>query len=241
MKRLMTALLCGALATSMAVPAGAQSYNDRNAQYQNDRSSYDAQMSDYNAAKAQYERDRAAYDRRYGRGAYERYNGRFDRPVPAYDDRYAGGPNGGPGYGGPGYGPSSSCAQAKSDAKGGRAAGTILGALIGGAIGSNVAAGGHRGDGTALGAVVGGVIGNKVGGDTKAGAYSAACDANGYYYSYDQTYPYREGRDGVPRGQYNSRYYSDRNCRLAPAQGDNGEYRYMRVCPDSSGRYRTAG
>jgi hypothetical protein len=236
MKRLMTALLCGALATSMAAPAFAQqSYYDRNAQYQSDRGDYDAQMRDYNAAKDQYERDRAAYDRRYGRGSYDRYYGTFNRPMPgpAYSGDYRDSNAVAPSY-------SQSCAEAKSEAKGKRAAGTIIGALIGGAIGSNVAAGGHRGDGTALGAVVGGVIGNKVGGDTKAGSYSAACDANGYYYSYDQTSPYREGRDGVPRGAYDRSYYSQRNCRLAPAQTDTGEYRYVRVCPDANGRYRVA-
>lgn len=235
MKRLMTCLMAGAMAATMTVPATAQSYYDRNAQYESDRASYDAQMRDYNRAKDQYERDRAAYDRRYGYGAYERYYGPFSRPMPAYRGSYA------PTYATVPDAPSAACAQAKSDAKSGRAAGTILGALIGGAIGSNVAASGHRGDGTALGAVVGGVIGNKVGGDTKAGAYAAYCDRDGWYYSYDQTYPYREGRDGVPRGRYDTRYYSDRNCRLAPADAGNGEYRYVRVCPDPNGRYRMVG
>jgi hypothetical protein len=115
-----------------------------------------------------------------------------------------------------------------------------LGAIIGGALGSNIAASGHRNDGTALGAVVGGAIGNQVGGNTSAGRYAASCDAQGAYYSYEQTFPYREGSNGVPRGRYSSSYYTNNRCRLAPAQTAQGDYAYIRVCPDRDGRYRVA-
>jgi Ni/Co efflux regulator RcnB len=243
MKRLVTALLASAMAASMTLPAAAQSYQDRQSayadrqdQYQADQAAYDAQMRDYNSARDQYDRDRAAYDRRYGEGAYVRTYGQFNRPYPprgpAYVDASASVP--------PPAAGSASCAEARADAKSSRVGGTILGAIIGGALGSNIAAGGHRNDGTLLGAGVGAVIGNKAGGNTKAGAYAAACDHDGSYYTYDQTYPYREGRDWVPRGERPTRYYTENRCRLAPAQTDSGEYRYVRVCPDRDGRYRLA-
>jgi hypothetical protein len=261
MNRLANLLLASTLAASMTIPAAASaqdsyryrsdqyqdssrdrndqpqdSYRDRNDQYQADQAAYNAQMRDYNAARDQYDRDRAAYDRRYGSGSYERTYGRFDRDAPspsrAYVDTTATLPPPSPEAG--------ACAQARADAKSSRIGGTVLGAIIGGALGSNIAAGGHRNDGTLVGAAVGGVIGNKAGGNTRAGRYSAACDHQGSYYTYDQTYPYREGRDWVPRGDHPARYYSQNRCRLAPAETDSGEYRYVRVCPDHDGRYRLA-
>lgn len=244
MNRFATVLLASALAASTTIPAAAQSYYDRdnqysdrsdryadrNDQYQADRAAYDAQVRAYEDARAQYERDRANYDRRYGSGSYERIYGRFDRPYPAqtYVDATATVPAPQPG----------ACAQARADAKSSRIGGTLLGAIVGGALGSNIAAGGHRNDGTAVGAVVGGLIGNKVGGDTKAGSYAALCDRGGAYYTYDQTFPYREGRDGVVRGRYAYSYYNEHRCRLAPARTDDGDYAYVRVCPDRDGRYR---
>jgi hypothetical protein len=238
MKRLVTALLVGAMVVTSTVPALAQdSYSDRNAQYQADQAAYDAQMRDYNAARDQYDRDRAAYDARYGDGAYVRTYGNFNRPYPPRGPAYVGAsaqippPPPPPG--------AAACAEARADAKSSRVGGTILGAIIGGALGSNLARG-NRGAGTLVGAGIGGAIGNKAGGDTKAGAYAAACDHDGAYFTYDQTYPYREGPDWVPRGERPARYYRDNRCRLAPAQTDTGEYRYVRVCPDRDGRYRLA-
>ena len=245
MKRLVTALLAGAMLASTTIPAVAQDnyrdrqndYADRQDQYQADQATYDAQMRDYNAAREQYDRDRAAYDRRYGEGAYIRAYGDFNRPYPARGQADVGASAQIPPPPGPGR---EACAEARADAKSSRVGGTILGAIIGGALGSNIAASGHRNDGTLLGAAVGGAIGNKAGGNTKAGAYAAACDHDGSYYTYDQTYPYREGRNWVPRGERPTRYYIDNRCRLAPAQTDTGEYRYVRVCPDRDGRYRLA-
>jgi hypothetical protein len=251
MNRFANLLLASTLAASMTIPAvtaSAQdsypdrgppqgpSYADRNDQYQADQAAYDAQMRDYNAARDQYEHDRAAYDRRYGDGSYERTYGPFGRYAPppprSYVDASASVPEPAPG--------SAACADARADAKSNRVGGTLLGAVIGGALGSNLAGRHDRGAGTVLGAVAGGAIGNSVGGNTKAGHYAALCDRRGAYFTYDQTYPYREGPDWVPPGDRPSHYYTDNHCRLAPAETDTGEYRYVRVCPDEDGRYRLA-
>jgi hypothetical protein len=246
MNRIANLLLASTLAASMTIPAvtasAQDSYRDRDSQYQADQAAYNAQMRDYNAARDQYDRDRSAYDRRYGEGSYERTYGRFNRDAPReYGDRD--GPRSYVDANATVQGPppgSASCAEARADAKSGRIGGTLLGAVIGGALGSNIAAGGHRSDGTLVGAGVGALVGNKLGGNTKAGAYAAQCDHQGAYFTYDQTQPYREGRDWVPRGSHPTRYYTDNRCRLAPAQTDTGEYRYVRVCPDHDGRYRLA-
>jgi hypothetical protein len=78
------------------------------------------------------------------------------------------------------------------------------------------------------------------------GRSTAKCDARGYYFSYADTIPYREGMyDRRYRsGRYSSGYYMGQRCRLAPAPidwGDRVDYRYVRVCPDADGRYRITG
>ncbi len=96
---------------------------------------------------------------------------------------------------------------------------------------------GDRTEGAVLGAVAGGALGAAVG----SSAATARCDTRGYYFSYDQTYPYREVADNGYGGRSNYGYYRDRRCRLAVAPAYvNGytDYRYVRVCPDGSGRYR---
>src|SRR5690606_33964561 len=111
----------------------------------------------------------------------------------------------------------------------------VIGALAGAALGSNVAARNARTEGAVLGGLVGAALGAAVGRST------AQCDDGGYYYSYDQTVPYREGyydANGVWRngGQYS--YYERQGCRLAAAPAYSGgatDYRYVRVCPDGSG------
>lgn len=209
-------------------------YQRQQQDYQGRREDYDAQRRAYEAKRDQYLRDQAAYDRRYGRGAYVRQYGewRYDpyannantygRDV-AYSsgyDRYRDSP----------------CEQNKD---GRTAVGAIIGALAGAAIGSNVASSGVKTEGAVLGALVGGGIGGSVGRNT------ARCDDNGYWYSKDQTISYREAgynRNRSSRYAYNQ--YSRRGCRLAPAPVEyNGrvEDRYVRVCPDGSGRYRITG
>lgn len=247
------------LATILALGAGtvatAQTYgtpgNDdwraQQSQYQAQRDAYDARQdnyeaekADYEARRAQWERDRAAYDARYGYGAYVRRYGewRYEGYRPAnggYGPGYA------QGYGGQGYGDQdyryrdNPCERRRSN---NTTAGGVIGALAGAAIGSNVAARNARTEGAVLGALVGAGVGASVGRST------AQCDTNGYYYSYNQTYPYNEGgyyRGASTSGQYNYRWYARRGCRLAVAPayyGGRQDYRYVRVCPDNRGRYR---
>lgn len=126
------------------------------------------------------------------------------------------------------------CADRSSDRA---ATGGIIGALAGAAIGSNVAGRGSHTEGAVLGAVAGGVVGAGI------ASSSARCDGGGYYYSYNQTRPYRESSDyrGQRSGQYDYSHYRSNGCRLviAPARWNGGEEtRYARACPDSYGRYR---
>ncbi|MDB5433571.1 MAG: hypothetical protein JWP35_4687 [Caulobacter sp.] len=209
-----------------------QDYANRQADYADKQDDYQRRQAAYQQQRADYERARADYDARYGYGAYVRRYGSFENRYPAeaatdypsdvaYNDYY------GPYRGSP-------CEQQRSDRTVG---GGLIGALAGAAIGSNLAGHGVRTEGAVLGAVAGGVIGANVGRST------ARCDTSGYYYGYEQTYPYREsGYDRRARsGRYGYSYYSSRRCRLAiaPAQyGDDMDYRYVRVCPDGRGRYR---
>jgi hypothetical protein len=239
MKTLKIALVAAA-AISVSAPAFAQyqptdqyrrdmnQYQADRAAYQDQREGYDQARAAYDARRDRYERDRARYDARYGYGAYARNYG----PAPVWDqaqwDRNDANS----------YGRDTSyvdpCAGSKSN---GKVAGGLIGALAGAALGSNVAANGRGTEGAVLGAVVGGVVGANVG---KAAAKSR-CDEAGYYYNYADTMPYRENRY-ARSGEYDSSYYNRQRCRLAPAPVDRtGDVRYVRVCPDGSGRYRITG
>ncbi len=209
-------------------------YQRQRGAYQDRRADYDAQRRAYESRRRQYLRDQAAYDRRYGRGAYVRQYGewRWDPYAPSadyygrdvsYNDAYA---------------PyrDSPCEQRRDNRS---VAGALIGALAGAAIGSNVAATDVQTEGAVLGALVGAGVGGSVGRST------ANCDANGYYWRRDQTISYRESRGyrerGFRSGRYDYRDYARRGCRLAPAPvewGGRTDYRYVRVCPDSRGRYR---
>ncbi|MET3528458.1 hypothetical protein [Phenylobacterium koreense] len=181
---------------------------------------YDPARADYERRLADYDRARADYDRRWGPGAYARAYG----PPPAWSagdyatDTSAFVSN------------DPSCTNSKTNRS---IAGSVIGALIGSALGSNIAARGVRTEGAVLGALVGGGVGLGV------GRASARCDEHGYYFSYDQTVPYRESDYDRARrsGQYDYSYYDAQRCRLAPAPAGD-QYRYVRVCPDSQGRYR---
>jgi len=180
----------------------------------------DPARADYERRLADYDRARAEYDRRWGDGAYARAYG----PPPAWN---AGDYGRDVAY----VSNDPSCTNSKTNRS---IAGSVIGALIGSALGSNIAASGVRTEGAVLGALVGGGIGLGV------GRASAKCDEHGYYYSYDQTVPYRESDYDRARrsGQYDYAYYEDQRCRLAPAPVSGDQYRYVRVCPDSQGRYR---
>ena len=115
----------------------------------------------------------------------------------------------------------------------------MIGALLGAVAGSNLAARNAKPEGTVLGALVGAGIGASIGNASAKGR----CDANGQYWTQDETVAYRESSRYRASSDTAYRNYSKR-CRLAPADTDyNGrtETRYVRVCPDSEGRYRVQG
>jgi hypothetical protein len=200
-----------------------QDYEDRSAAaqarrdtYQVQREGYQDQRDRYDNDRDAYERERDAYDARYGAGSWERRYGYSYRRRDDYYRPYAASP----------------CERRSSS---NTAAGGVIGALAGAAIGSNLAGRGDRTAGAVLGAVAGGVAGAAIGSST------ARCDTRGYYFTYDQTYPYRDSSYARDR-RYD--YYSRRGCRLAQAPAYvNGstDYRYVRVCPDGDGRFRITG
>lgn len=247
MKTPLTVAVASVLALGTASTAGAQTYGQAYDAYRAQRDSYYQQQQDYaqrsadyaarrqayDDARARYERDRASYDARWGYGAYERRYGafRYDAyPSSAYDY----------GYDASAYAPyrNHPCEQRRDS---NQVAGGLIGALAGAALGSNVAAANARTEGAVLGGLVGAAIGANIGRET------AQCDNDGYYFTYDQTRPYRDGYyDNRGRWRRGSRqsYYEGRRCRLAPAPatwGGRTEYRYVRVCPDREGRYRITG
>jgi hypothetical protein len=246
----LTAVLAAALAMTAGPaalgqpydPEASQRYQEQQSQYQDAQADYQSRQRDYQRQqeayrerREAYEQARADYDARYGYGAYARRYGSFESRYPAYDASDYGRDVGYNDY----YAPyrNSPCEQRRSDRQ---VAGGLIGALAGAAIGSNIGGHGARTEGAVLGAVAGGLVGANI------GRSSAQCDNVGYYYRYDQTYPYRESSwDRRARsGRYDYRWYSSRRCRLAvaPTQyGDDMDYRYVRVCPDGSGRYRITG
>jgi hypothetical protein len=247
-----------ALALAMAAPASAQyygspyrptdSYIQAQRDYQAQRDQYEAQRydyanrsADYRAARAAYERRmadwearRAAYDARYGYGSYVRVYG----PAPVWDEsRWA---YVGPSYAGApaaGYYGSNASAYAAPIRCNNNSAVTagIIGALAGSVLGSNVASHGNRTEGAVLGGVVGAGVGAAIGHAND----KYKCDAQGAYWSYSDTVPYRTS-DAVYRDNRYT-YYQRRGCRLAPAPVTDTDYRYVRVCPDGDGRYRITG
>lgn len=219
-------------------------YRDAQSDYQRRTDDYEHRQDAYERDRARFEHERAEYDERYGAGAFERYY-RVHRDE--YESRY------GPGSFDRDFAErryadrradvdyyrdyrSSPCEERRRDRA---VAGGVIGALAGAALGSGVASGGGRLGGGIIGAVLGGAVGSSI------GKSSAQCDEVGYYFNYDQTYPYREGEWEHGRsGRYDYDYYSSHGCRLAVAPahfGDEDDYRYVRVCPDDHGRYRFTG
>lgn len=214
-----TSLTIAALATAGTVMAAPTTYDPDYArsveQYENQRDAYSRSQADYARRQNDYEirrreyvRAQREYDRRYGYGAYERQYGVF-----RYENSDRGAYR------------ASSYDNCRSSRDNRTAGGAVLGAIAGAVIGSNVAARGNRTEGAIVGGVVGGVAGGAIGRST------ARCDSTGYYYSYSDTRPYESRYAG---GRYQSDYYMSRRCRVAYDQ----DGRYLRVCPDRSGRYR---
>ena len=223
--------------------AARREWQQREAAYQQRQAAYQQRRSDYEQRRAQWERDRADFDRRNGNGAYIRRYGewRYDP-----DGRTGGGyGNDRDGYGNDRDGRDyyadwrdDRCERREDRSK---VVGGLIGALAGAAIGNNVAATNSQTEGTVLGALVGGAIGANI------GEKAADCDDDGYYYTYAQTYDYREPRtyrSGQRSGRYDRSWYINNRCRLAVAPteyGGRSDYRYVRVCPDRRGRYRITG
>lgn len=216
-------------------------YEARKDAYDARRDNYEASSANYRAARIDYERRRAAwerarsdYDARYGYGAYLRTYG----PAPMWDTArwgpYDTPPSAGY-YGRPSsYTATVTCRNDHSSAT----AGTILGAIAGAALGSNMSAPGRHSENAVLGGVIGGGIGAAIG--NAQDRYK--CDNRGPYFGYGDTIAYRED-PGYRSGRYDYGYYVRMRCRLAPAPVDyeGRDYRYVRVCPDSQGRYRVTG
>ena len=256
-----------AIALAIALPSGAQPYREtleseraradydaRRAEYEAKSNEYEAKKSEYDARRENYDeaqrnnsdarreynrrysewaRAQAIYDRRYGRGSYARMYAR-----PTWDEGYWSSYSPPPyvGY----YGREPAQQRALRCSSSSTVTGGLIGALAGAILGSSVASRGVRTEGAVLGGVVGGVIGGSVG--NSRGDDSYKCDRFGPYFTYDDTIPYREGRRRY-RSNYDSDYYSGQNCRLAAAPIDSygRDLRYIRVCPDSYGRFRITG
>jgi len=259
MKRMMKIGLASALALATAAPVAAQQYRPTD-EYQRQQREYDAQRDqyerqrdqyqdtqqnyrearrDYRSARRDYElrlaewnRARAIYDRRYGYGSYARM---YPRPVwdQSYWTRYEPPPYAGY-YGRPASATNIPCSRDNSST----VAGGLIGALAGAVLGSQIAGRGDRTEGAVLGGVAGAVVGGAVGNANDR----YKCDARGPYFSYDETVPYREGRRRFSSA-YDYGYYERQRCRLAAAPVDayGRDVRYVRVCPDSEGRYRITG
>jgi hypothetical protein len=87
-------------------------------------------------------------------------------------------------------------------------------------------------------AVLGSAVSNSLGARTTS---NVKCDSYGPYYTRSQTQAYREGYyDQYGRWITTPTPPQYARCRLAPAPTTayGSEYRLVRVCPDSSGRYR---
>jgi hypothetical protein len=242
MKSPFSLAVAGLLAASMAQPAFAQPYVSAEAQYQQQMREYERQRQIYEQNQRDYEARYGAYQRGYTPPPDPRYDPRYDdRPYDnrPYDNRYADNRR----YDDPYRAYANSPCERRGSSSGNTAAGTIIGALIGGALGANIASEKVETEGAVLGAVVGGAIGAGIANSADNNRYVAQCDARGYYFTYEQTYPYREDYSmrGRRSGQYDATYYSRQRCRLAVGPADiNGrsDYRYVRVCPDRDNRYR---
>ena len=225
-----------------AYDARRDAYEARRDHYDAQREGYAQARADYDARMAAWQRARDRYDRIHGYGAYVRIY-----PMPVWDSA-----RWGPVYGAQTYVPAypayrapdagyyarnSSYTECRNDHSG-RTAGAVLGGLAGAVLGSNLSAPGRHGENAAIGGVLGAVVGGAVG--NAHDRYK--CDTRGPYFAYGDTIAYRED-PSYRSGRYDEGYYVRMRCRLAPAPVDayGNDVRYVRVCPDSSGRYRITG
>ena len=206
-----------------------EDYREARRDYRESRRNYRQARADYDRRLSEWERARTIYDRRHGYGAYARM---YPRPV---WDQTAWSRYETPPYAG--YYGSNVTANVRCDSNS-TVAGGLIGALAGAVLGSNVAARNARTEGAVLGGLVGAGVGAAVGNAND----KYKCDNRGPYFSYDETMPYREGRQRYSSA-YDRTYYDRQRCRLAPAPVDayGRDVRYVRVCPDADGRYRITG
>ena len=217
--------ICASLAVLAAIGAGASTAqaqangpcgDQRQQNYQHLQDQYQDAQSRYQDQARDYAAKRETYEHQHG--AYGRDFGRavvyrgYD-PYAAYRDN--------------------ACERRAGDDA---MAGGVIGALAGGALGSGMDREGDGPWGTFAGAVLGGAVGAEI------GRSAAGCDDRGYFFTYYQTFPYREGGwERGPSGRHDNGFYAGRGCRLAiaPARiGGHTEDRYARVCPDPDDHYR---
>lgn len=205
-------------------------YRARRQDYEARRDVYEDQQAAVEAQREAYFRARDAYDARWGLGAYDRTRppGYIPRPAdlgpPEYTARA------------PAIPPSSYRDTCRERGNRNAAVRGYIATTASSAIGTDAARRTYY-EGPVLGALVDARSENRLNRST------ASCDSVGYFYSFDQTFPYRETASDMARGSGRFGYarYVDMRCRLAiaPAQwGGLTDYRYIRVCPDPSGRYR---
>jgi hypothetical protein len=222
-----------------AYDANRQAYDARRDTYAYQREGYAQARADYDARMAAWQRARDRYDRIHGYGTYVRIY-----PMPVWDTA-----RWGPLYPGQAYyaapppaatyyGRNSAYVTTCRNDHSGRTAGAVLGGLAGAVLGSNLSAPGRHGENAAIGGVLGAVVGGAVG--NAHDRYK--CDNRGPYFAYGDTIAYRED-PSFHAGRYDYDYYVRMRCRLAPApvDPDGRDVRYVRVCPDSDGRYRITG
>jgi len=222
-----------------AYDARRDAYDARRDNYQDQRAGYAQARANYEARLAAWQRERDRYDRIHGYGAYVRLY-----PMPVWDSRWGPVPAQAyyPAYPAPPaatyYGRNTAYTTTCRNDHSGRTAGAVLGGLAGAVLGSNLSAPGRHTENSLLGGVLGAAVGGAVG--NAHDRYK--CDARGPYYSYNDTIAYREDPHWRT-GRYDYGYYTRMRCRLAPApvDPDGRDVRYVRVCPDSEGRYRITG
>jgi hypothetical protein len=199
-----------------------ENYQGRVEDYQARRGAYENQKAAADAQMDVYLRARDAYDARWGVGAYDRNRpaGYIARPpeftAPAVASAYR-----------------DTCRERGNVNAASRG---YIAAMAAGAAGANATARSPR-EGEVLGATV------DASSENRLSRAVASCDSVGYFYSYDQTFPYREtAYDSTRRsGRFTKARYESMRCRLAiaPAQWrGTTDFRYIRVCPDRMGRYR---
>ena len=244
-----------------------QTYQQQQAQYQAQQTAYNTARAKYEADRAAYDArwGYGAYERAYGPFRYVAPNtygygyGTYPYTYPAttypYASTYpystypyASTPSTyGYGYGTTttpyGYNPYSAGAYGVNSAYGTSVPCTtgsssvnlgVLSALAQAAMGGRSISTSSMVNQAILGAVVDRTLGARA-------ISSAQCDSRGYYYTYSQTQPYREGYyDASGRWVSTTAYGAYANCRIAPAPTNaaGSEFRYVRVCPDATGRYR---